>query len=143
MITQGHLPPPLTSTVKSSLFTYSRSSSLSLAARQDLFGNINVAQTVLILTVAGLFLDRPCLFIYNICWCISLFIYRQRETLKSLLSSMARKSGYWRKNLVYFLSFLLLPWSIAGQLHTYLKHALCPRHCWVCKICTCKSLMLL
>ena len=33
MLTQGHLPPPLTSTVKSSLFTHVHSSPLSLAAR--------------------------------------------------------------------------------------------------------------
>ena len=44
---------PLTSTVKSPLFTHVHSSSFSLAY-------INVAQTVLvILTMAGLFLDRP------------------------------------------------------------------------------------
>ena len=33
MLTQQHLPPPLTSTVKSSLFTHDHSSPLSLAAR--------------------------------------------------------------------------------------------------------------
>ena len=33
MLTQGHLPPPLTSIVKSSLFTHVHSSPLSLAAR--------------------------------------------------------------------------------------------------------------
>ena len=33
MLTQGHLPPPLTSTVKSSLFTHAHSSPLSLVAR--------------------------------------------------------------------------------------------------------------
>ena len=33
MLIQGHLPPPLTSTVKSSLFTHAQSSPLSLAAR--------------------------------------------------------------------------------------------------------------
>ena len=33
MLTQQHLPPPLTSTVKSSLFTHAHSSLLSLAAR--------------------------------------------------------------------------------------------------------------
>ena len=33
MLTQWHLPPPLTSTVKSSLFTHAHSSLLSLAAR--------------------------------------------------------------------------------------------------------------
>ena len=33
MLTQWHLPPPLTSTVKSSLFTHAHSSPLSLAAR--------------------------------------------------------------------------------------------------------------
>ena len=33
MLIQGHLPPPLTSTVKSSLFTHAHASPLSLAAR--------------------------------------------------------------------------------------------------------------
>ena len=33
MLTQWHLPPPLTSTVKSSLFMHAHSSPLSLAAR--------------------------------------------------------------------------------------------------------------
>ena len=51
-----HLPPPLTSTVKSSLFTQAHSSPLSLAARLHY-----VAQTVLIvLTMAGLFPDLVC-----------------------------------------------------------------------------------
>ena len=54
MLSQWRLPPPLTSTVKSSLFTHVHSSPLSLAARL-----YHVAQTVLvILTMAGLFLDR-------------------------------------------------------------------------------------
>ena len=47
--------PPMTSTVKSSLFTHAHSTPLSLVP-----GNIDVAQTVLvILTMAGIFLDRP------------------------------------------------------------------------------------
>ena len=55
-LTQWHLPPPLTSIVKSSLFTHVHSSPLSW-----LPGYINVTQTILvILTMAGLFLDRPC-----------------------------------------------------------------------------------
>ena len=49
--------PPLTSTVKSSLFVHGHSSPLSLAACY-----IDVTQTVLvILTVAVLFPDRPCM----------------------------------------------------------------------------------
>ena len=38
MLTQRCLPPPLTSTVKSSLFTYTHSSPLSLAARLHQYG---------------------------------------------------------------------------------------------------------
>ena len=49
MLTQRHLPPPLTSTVKSSLFTHVHSNPLSW-----LPGYINVTQTVLILlTMVG------------------------------------------------------------------------------------------
>ena len=52
MFTQQHLPTPLTSTVKSSMFTHVHSSPLSLAA-------MDVVQTVLvILMMAGLFPDR-------------------------------------------------------------------------------------
>ena len=58
MLTQQHLLPPLTSTVstlKPSLFTHVHSSPHSLAARLH-----QCAQTVLIiLTMTGLFLDRP------------------------------------------------------------------------------------
>ena len=60
MLTQRHLPPPLTSTVKSSLFTHVHSNPLSLAASY-----IDVVQTILvILTMAGYFPDRPrmCMF---------------------------------------------------------------------------------
>ena len=54
MLTQWCLPPPPTSTVKS-LFTHAHSSPLSL-----LPGHVHVAQTILlILTMAGLFPDRP------------------------------------------------------------------------------------
>ena len=54
MLTQWCLLPPLTSTVKSSLFTHAHSSPLSLAARLH-----RVLQTVLvILTMTGHFLDR-------------------------------------------------------------------------------------
>ena len=53
MLTQWHLLPLLTSTVKSSLFTHAHSSPVSLAASY-----INVVQTVLIiLTMAGFFPD--------------------------------------------------------------------------------------
>ena len=55
MLTQRHLLLPLTSRVKSSLFTHVHSSPLSLAARLHW-----CQQTVLIiLTMAGLFPDRP------------------------------------------------------------------------------------
>ena len=55
MLTQRCLPPPLTSTVKSSSFTHVHSSPFSLAARY-----IDVMQTILvILTTAGLFPYRP------------------------------------------------------------------------------------
>ena len=58
MFTQWHLPPPLTSTVKSLLFTHVYSSSLSW-----LPGYIEATQTFLIiLAVAGLFPDRPHIF---------------------------------------------------------------------------------
>ena len=58
MLTQWHLPPTLTSTVKSSLFTHAHSSPLSLAARLH-----DVTQTILvILTMAGVFLDIPCTY---------------------------------------------------------------------------------
>ena len=57
MLTQWHVLPPLTGTVKLSLFTHAHSSPLSLAA-------INVVQTVLIsLTMAGLFPERHCTLI--------------------------------------------------------------------------------
>ena len=56
MLTQWCLPPPLTSMVKTSLFTRAHSSPLSLA---QLPGYVDVAQTILIfLTITGLFLDR-------------------------------------------------------------------------------------
>ena len=57
MLTQWHPPPPLTSTVKSSLFTHVHSSPLFLASS----GYTDVLQTVLvILTMIGLFPGRPC-----------------------------------------------------------------------------------
>ena len=55
MLTQQHLLPPLTSTVKSSLFTYVHS-----VYSLWLPGYIHVMQAVLdVLTVARLFPDRP------------------------------------------------------------------------------------
>ena len=55
MLTQWRLLPPLKSTVKSSLFTHVHS-----VHSPWLLGYINVMQTVLvILTMAGLFPDRP------------------------------------------------------------------------------------
>ena len=56
MLTQQYLPPPLTSTVKLSFFTYVHSRPLSLAARWHQF-----MQTVLvILTMDGIFPEGPC-----------------------------------------------------------------------------------
>ena len=55
LLTQRRLPPPLASTVKSSLFTHVHSNPLSLAASY-----IDVVQTILvILTMVGIFPDRP------------------------------------------------------------------------------------
>ena len=51
MLTQQHLPPPLTSTVKSSLFMHAHSSPLSLAVRLYRY----CANCFVILTMAGLF----------------------------------------------------------------------------------------
>ena len=54
VLTQWCLPPPLTCTVKLSLFTHVLPSPLSLAV-----GDMDVVQAVLIiLTMVGLFLDR-------------------------------------------------------------------------------------
>ena len=65
MLTQQHLLPPLTSTVKSSLFTHVHSSH-----SPWLPGYTDVVQIVLvILTVAGLFPDRP-----HICRLLYIFI---------------------------------------------------------------------
>ena len=62
MLTQQHLLPSLTSTVKS-LFTRAHSSPLSLAARLH-----HVMQTVpVILTMAGRFPDRPCMLYKGCC----------------------------------------------------------------------------
>ena len=54
MLTQQHLPPPLTTTVKLSLFMPCTFQPTVLT------GYISVAQTVLVVvTMAGRFLDRP------------------------------------------------------------------------------------
>ena len=59
MLTQQHLPPPLTSTGK--FFTHAHSSSLSLATRlHQCYANCS-----LILIIAGLFLDQPHISIYG------------------------------------------------------------------------------
>ena len=57
MLTQQHLPPLLTSTVKLPLFICAQSSLLSFPW---LLGYIDVMQTIVILIMAGHFLDRPC-----------------------------------------------------------------------------------
>ena len=57
MLTHGHLPPPL----------YSEVVIVHIPIYSPwLPGYIDVMQTVLILTIAGLFLDRPCT--YTIFW---------------------------------------------------------------------------
>ena len=59
MLTQRHLPPPLTSTVKSPLFTRAPSSPLSL-----LPGYIDVVQNIFsILPMARLLPDRPRVYV--------------------------------------------------------------------------------
>ena len=60
MLTQRHLLPPLTSTMRSSLSSHAHSSPFSW-----LPGYISIAQTVLvILTMVGLFQGRPCIYKY-------------------------------------------------------------------------------
>ena len=56
MLTQWCLPPPLTGIVKSSLFTHVHSSPLSSAVRLH---QCHTKPIIIILTVAGLFPDRP------------------------------------------------------------------------------------
>ena len=57
MLTQQRLPPPLTNTVKSSLFTHVHSSPW-------LPGYMDVEQTTVVtLTLAVLLLDRPCILV--------------------------------------------------------------------------------
>ena len=89
VITQWHLPPPLTSIVKSSLFTHVPSSPLCLAP-----GYLDVTQTILImLTMAGLFPDRP--HIWNeILWSTNML--QHKWTLKTMLSknSQSQKTPY-------------------------------------------------
>ena len=62
VLTQWPLPSPLTSTVKSSLFTPVHSSPLSLAARLHGCHTYHSHD----MTMAGLFLGRPCLQSLNI-----------------------------------------------------------------------------
>ena len=62
VLTQRPLPSPLTSTVKSSLFTPVHSSPLSLAARLHRCHTYHSHD----MTMAGLFLGRPCLQSLNI-----------------------------------------------------------------------------
>ena len=58
MLTQWHLPPPMTSTVKPPLFIHTHPS---IPVHSPwLPGYINIPETILImLTMAGLFLDTP------------------------------------------------------------------------------------
>ena len=103
MLTQWHLLPPLTSTVKLLLFTHLHSSPLSLTARLH-----DVAQTILvILTVAGLFLDRT-LSLYvayiNILFCNNIHdLFRSIliKTLKTRLLSFLEFYIYLEKSMLY------------------------------------------
>ena len=61
VLTQWCLLPPLTSTVKSSLFTRAHPSPLSLAARSHRFAQM----VLIILIMAGLFLDRARIFLHT------------------------------------------------------------------------------
>ena len=77
MLTQGHLPPPLTSTVKSSLFTPAHP-----VHSPWLPGYIDVAQTVLvILTMAGLFSGQTSYIIYYALSIYLSIIYVSKEKL--------------------------------------------------------------
>ena len=87
---QGHLPPPLASTAKSSLFSHVHSSSLSLAARLH-----DVANRLIILTMAGLFPDRPHIHTCSF------------ENL--LLASLIFRHLSWRKG-----PFLNRVWTLCG-----------------------------
>ena len=82
MLTQQHLLPPLTSTVKSSLFTHAHPRPVFLAARLH-----QCVQTILIIiTTAVLSLDRPR---------ISLNLWLSRENSSSSKSRSAFYSYYW------------------------------------------------
>ena len=82
MLTQWYLPPPLTDTVKSSLFTHVNSSPLSLAVRLHQYN----PNHLIILTMVALFPERPHIsasagsaFIRKTCW------YRSNSNCKSPL----------------------------------------------------------
>ena len=97
MLTQWFLLPPLTSTVKSSLFPHSHSSPLSLAASWH-----DVAQTVLItLTMAGLFPDRP--------QCVCLL----RSMSSSLVGPVSPASGCWT---ALQKAFRALEWAVSSEM---------------------------
>ena len=65
VLTQRHLPPPLTSAVKSSLFTHAHSSPLSLP------GYINVMQTILVILTNGWTFSRQTSYIIICLYAIS------------------------------------------------------------------------
>ena len=80
MLTEWCLPPPLTSTVKSSLFTHVHSSPLSLAARLH-WCHANHSH---ILMLDRLFLDRPLyvIVIFLEARTLGKFLWKKEETLK-------------------------------------------------------------
>ena len=60
-LTQWHLRPPLIRTLKSSLFTHV----CTPVHSPWLPGYINVTQTIPIMSIAGLFMNRPHIYIYH------------------------------------------------------------------------------
>ena len=88
MLTQGHLPPPLTSTVTLSLLH------MHIPVHSPwLLGYIDVAQTnLVVLTMAGLFPDRPR---------ASVFRHRVRSDSKLMTASNV-KSYPFPSNLILF-----------------------------------------
>ena len=89
-LTQWHLPSPLTSTVKSSLFTHVHSSPLSLAARL-LRCRVNHSHYI---TMAGLFLDRPC--ILNKClWREQVYCYFPIELIAPCFEGLVWPNAQW------------------------------------------------
>ena len=104
MLTQWHLPPPLTSTMKLSLFTHVNSKPLSLATRlhqchTNCFHYINNGWT---------FLDRPILYI---CMCVCIYTFL----------CICQRCCFFHPVVCYFL-FPLLSWFNKSLLGSCIKH---------------------